>query len=626
MNKIFATLTIFFSLLAIFTNAISASENNFTTSLRSEYQVNEAGKTRVTHHFSMTNLTPNFYADQYTYQTSLVSLSNIEVINDGQPIAPKISESQEKTIISFSFPNIVVGEGKTRSFSIAYDSEVFSTKAGEILEITIPATNTQSSYQKQTIELIVDASHGQPYRLEPNPDQEINTPQNNHYKFNQLRGSAITAVFGNQQSYLIEAKYYLENKHPSTIKTKIALPPDTSWQEMQYSQIDPKPLNITIDEDGNWLAEYLLETNSQKVINISAIATLHLQPRSNYPVQSPVNQHYEQKPYWEANDARITALSSSNNSVEDLYGLVVDKLNYTEEPLSYDRKRLGASQSLIQPNNAVCQEFTDLFIALTRASGIASRRATGFAFTNQPQIRPTNLKGDILHTWPEFYDAQDKIWQPVDPTWEDTTNGVDYFNYFDLNHIVFAYNGIDSTYPAPVGSYKLAQNNEQKTVSVTLESNPPVITPQFDLQIVPKKFGFLTIPGWYNITVNNLTGKAWYNINLKLSSDTENFSWKSVGSSLTNATILPFAQDQYSVLMTKSGWIPSRESVMLSLDTTQNPTQYVESESLNLVIPTYLTKSSTYFIMGGSATISTLIAGSILVWQRKRNSSLRRQS
>ena len=39
--------------------------------------------------------------------------------------------------------------------------------------------------------------------------------------------------------------------------------------------------------------------------------------------------------------------------------------------------------------------------------------------------------------------------KPVDPTWGDTTGGVDYYNFFDLNHIVFAYNGKSSEQPPP---------------------------------------------------------------------------------------------------------------------------------------------------------------------------------
>jgi len=51
----------------------------------------------------------------------------------------------------------------------------------------------------------------------------------------------------------------------------------------------------------------------------------------------------------------------------------------------------------------------------------------------------------------------------VDPTWGNTTGGVDYFNTFDFDHLAFVVKGISSTYPVPAGGYKLTGDENKKT-------------------------------------------------------------------------------------------------------------------------------------------------------------------
>jgi hypothetical protein len=50
-------------------------------------------------------------------------------------------------------------------------------------------------------------------------------------------------------------------------------------------------------------------------------------------------------------------------------------------------------------------------------------------------IRPLSLESTVLHAWPEYYDHSFG-WLMIDPTWENTTGGIDYFTKNDLNHFV----------------------------------------------------------------------------------------------------------------------------------------------------------------------------------------------
>jgi hypothetical protein len=47
------------------------------------------------------------------------------------------------------------------------------------------------------------------------------------------------------------------------------------------------------------------------------------------------------------------------------------------------------------------------------------------------------------------------------------TSGIDYFNSFDLNHIVFAIHGKKADSPSPGGSYKADMNSKDVNIQAT---------------------------------------------------------------------------------------------------------------------------------------------------------------
>jgi hypothetical protein len=116
-------------------------------------------------------------------------------------------------------------------------------------------------------------------------------------------------------------------------------------------------------------------------------------------------------------------------------------------------------------------EYTDLFIAIARAAKIPAREINGYAYSDNPKIKPLSLVSDVLHAWPEYWDSGKKVWVAIDPTWQDTTGGADFFNKLDLRHFTFVIHGVDPQKPYPPGSYKLGAN-PQKDVFVNLGHLP----------------------------------------------------------------------------------------------------------------------------------------------------------
>ena len=165
---------------------------------------------------------------------------------------------------------------------------------------------------------------------------------------------------------------------------------------------------------------------------------------------------------------------------------MVDNLTYDEKRVGETQIRAGAANALRDPKSAVCLEFTDLFVALARAAGIPSRAVEGYANTTNIAQRPLSAYKDVLHAWPQFYDFEKQSWIMVDPTWGNTTGGIDYFNVLDFDHFAFVVKGVDSDYPIPAGGYKSEENINDQDVNVSVgtvfEKKNPKLSAYFDFQ------------------------------------------------------------------------------------------------------------------------------------------------
>ncbi len=252
------------------------------------------------------------------------------------------------------------------------------------------------------------------------------------------------------------------------------MPPSTNYQEIFITEINPRPINVIRDKDGNWLAEYKLFPAQKLDIIVNGVVQMSLIPKQQELSAEELKEYTKKQPFWETDSATIKALAEELKTPQAIYDYVVKTLTYDFSRVTDDRPRLGAAESLKNPNSAVCREFTDLFVTLTRAAGIPAREVDGFAYTENARQRPLSLAQDILHAWPEYYDKEKKTWIMVDPTWGSTTGGVDYFNVLDFDHFTFVKKGQDSDYPIPAGGYKFLEGKNAKDIRVGFANSLPV--------------------------------------------------------------------------------------------------------------------------------------------------------
>lgn len=603
------------------TTAVTAQEN-FSTSSTVLYSVANDGSTRVSHTFKITNLSPTTYLSQHTLKLSYPDLSSISATTQGSAVEPYVVNEGNATSITLNFDDSVVGEGQTRDFTISYSTSDIANRLGNVLEVRVPQLSGSDTFKSHQIKIGIPSEFGQPVRANPEPDLVKEEPTQTVFTYNTTGQQGISLQFGSEQFYRVSTVYPLRNEASSPAFGQITLPPDTSYQRVEYRVLEPLPTSLKSDIDGNWIATYVVPPNEELLVRLEADVRLSLEPDKSVPIPIPTAAHTTEREYWETTNPALAQLFGEA-SVETIYQQVIDTLTYDEERVKRGElmNRLGAVGAIMQPTQAVCQEYADLAIAGWRRAGIPARRLNGYAYTTNQTTRPLSFAGTVLHAWPEYFDAQTGLWKMVDPTWQDTTGGVDYFNQFDLNHIVFSIYGISSTEPFPAGSY--ANDEDQTTLSVAVTDDYASSDPNISVTLTPKLIGSIEIPGQYDLVLTNTTGRAWYTIQLDIA--TEGIE---VEPKLQPVHLLPFEKKIIplrAVSPLQAGIVSADANISIQPVAQEATTHNVKLTAAPRIIEK-ISSVNTTTPVGGIALITLLAAGSILVFRRKRKPALRRKS
>ncbi|MEK7544427.1 MAG: transglutaminase domain-containing protein [Patescibacteria group bacterium] len=497
----------------------------FTANYDVSYAIAPSGVTIVTQSVSLVNHQTNLYPKQYTILLDTLNVRNIIAHDDGGTITPTITQDGGKTEILLSFNKQIVGLGKQTQFTLRYENLDIAQKNGSIWEVNIPGITDDADLGTYNVNVQTPPTFGPTSYLKPLP------ADGKRWNRDQMIQGGISAAYGDKQYAKLTLRYYLENKGLASGVQEIALPPDSAFQRVSIDSLSPKPEEVIKDDDGNWLARYALKPGQKLSIEAGVTVMLSL-PSLTASIATASGKQWEENelsdyrkslPFWESDDASIKALAVQYTNPKDIYDYIVRTLTYDHERVKTTPKRKGAIAALKTPQSSICMEFTDLFIAIARAAGIPAREVVGYAHTTNPKRQPVSLVSDILHAWPEYYDQERGLWIPVDPTWGNTTGGVDYFSQLDFNHIVFAIHGKSSSLPLPAGFYR-ENGKEGKDVTVQfLESpgTPPIVT------LIPRiNFPTVVTAGFRaygEATVENTSGVEATNIAIRL--ETSPFSY-----------------------------------------------------------------------------------------------------
>lgn len=465
-------LFIFFILSLFFTAKVHAQE--FQKDYAVDYYLQEKSgviETKAQFNLKLTNLSGEIIIKAFTLSfPKTFTIHDIVASNNGVPIIPQVTQGEQDITVQVEFPNAEVGAGTVNNLKIEFLQDNLFKVNGNVWEVILP---TIKSDERNSYQVRVHLPDNQSKKIsiaKPIPD----SVESDVITWNNPQTKTIYAVFGDSQLYKAKLTYHLSNPKLTPVYTDIALPPETAYQKIFINNLNPAPSLVYLDDDGNFLARYILKPKENYDVVYDGVIELTVKPQDE--VRNYVKTQFARQKsvllqtpgFWQNQNTNRYA------SVQDVYRYITSTFSYNYKRVSANVERLGAQTALINPKNAVCTEFTDGFIALARDSGLYAREIQGYGFSNDQQLRPLSLQSDILHAWPEYYDLQQNLWIPVDPTWENTS-GIDYFNSFDLNHIAFVIHGKRPDYPYPAGTYK-QKESQDIAISATDKTPAPVLT------------------------------------------------------------------------------------------------------------------------------------------------------
>ncbi|HOZ44390.1 MAG TPA: transglutaminase domain-containing protein [Candidatus Dojkabacteria bacterium] len=220
---------------------------------------------------------------------------------------------------------------------------------------------------------------------------------------------------------------------------ELILPMDSERQTIIWQSISPLPSWSSIDEDGNYIFNYIVKP--KETINCNILG--YIQDNNNPPKEFE-NKAFltKQVGYWEISEkVEIKRLLSFmkdkgleiNENATDInllgdrekslfyryiYQYVIYRLNFNSNTIlgNIETKRLGASGIIKDSNNATPIDFADYYIALLRYFSIPSRLVLGYI----SDISNKTTDG-YYHYWVEYYDLKEKKWFISDPFLEKFT-------------------------------------------------------------------------------------------------------------------------------------------------------------------------------------------------------------
>ncbi len=449
----------------------AAEESPVQSNYEIEYSVDDAGLTKVAMLIKLFNPSQNVYISGYSLLINVSDIENVEARDGVGSLNPKVTKSPAGTEISFSINQKIVGTEKPLILSINYLTRKIAQKNGLIWEIILPKSTQEGSFNAT---LNVPNNFGPQIFISPMPTVIEKKLTKNVYKFSDPSFAQTGAIlsFGPYQLYGVNLKYHLKNANLWPAETRVALPPSLlNDQLFVLDQITPVPSKTEIDEDGNSLATFRLGAGQSLTVQVKGRAKIFNPARdltgsgifSEIPLALK-NKYLRPQKYWEVDDDSIkkviadTVPTITDDSLvasiaQKLFNTTTSLLNYNAGRIQPDLTRLGAKEALLQPNEAVCMEFADLYVTLLRRAGIPAQLLEGYALTTNDSSRPAI--GDVLHSWVRLYIP--KIgWLSADPTWAKTTGGLDYFTQLDTNHFTFVIKGLNSEFPYPAGAYKIS--------------------------------------------------------------------------------------------------------------------------------------------------------------------------
>lgn len=463
------------------------------------YLVQPNGVVQVTEEIKLTRPS-DMYVSEYRLLLHSPAVTNVAAFVDNEKITPQFEVQNNEAEITLPLITPTSDSEREQNIKLTYDVTDLIHQYGLLWEVVLPKVAPTPDLGSYEVYVVVPQSMGSLNLVQPQPRRrEVGAEATTlFFDTEQMKTSGVLLELGSEQYFDLKLHYSLENTSNLGRRVEVALPLDIpDIQEVRVKSLNPKPQKVLVDNDGNYLATYELRGKEMKEVTFNGVVRVRAD-REERGGSNPINEipteirqtYTLAQPYWEAGDSeiinlaqtQIQGLSSAYDQYQVFYQYVIDSLTYDQSRASGDIERLGAKKILLSPSTALCGDYTDLFIALARASGLPAREVDGYAFTSDTEVMPVGE--NVLHAWVEIF-LPERGWVAIDPTWGDTTGGVDYFSRMDANHVALVRRGVSSLAPQTANAIDVDFSSEDnRSRFLSLDPISSLISLERPIQVV----------------------------------------------------------------------------------------------------------------------------------------------
>lgn len=228
---------------------------------------------------------------------------------------------------------------------------------------------------------------------------------------------------------------------------------DSPYQTNEVLYVNGPGVNITKDDDGNYIANINVQSLSQGQKLQYEVVRRFINGGIQYNVDlADTSSDYTGFTYYNKYISPETKIESDNTAIKNKALEIIQNetnaylkakkiFDFVNTYMSYDSAEAnkGAYNALLT-GKGVCEDYSDLMVAMARAVGIPSRVVYGYWVDSKSLL--TNIQDitNFSHSWVEFY-LPEYGWIFAEPTVDPkkvTTD--DYFaNYADGGHFALTY-------------------------------------------------------------------------------------------------------------------------------------------------------------------------------------------
>lgn len=264
-------IAIFFGAVFLAAKTIRADEN-VATQLQADFVFAASASAKVTLTYKLTNKSAAAFVDSYQLKIPEDGVTSLVLQQKEQEIEKNLTNENGFNIFELKFLNQVVGQGKSREFSLEYNDASLMTVRGKNVVIRLPVIGEGTNYQKYQITMTIPTSFGEPSTLTPEPTKKTSRAGQVIYTFTFTTPQTIVIKYGETQTFQFSWEKELTNQSNTANYKQLNLPIDNDREKFLYAFLTPTPTLSQI-KDSQWQLFYLLKPQEKIKIQASGYLT-----------------------------------------------------------------------------------------------------------------------------------------------------------------------------------------------------------------------------------------------------------------------------------------------------------------------------------------------------------------